>query len=229
MLGWHTQDMCAATHPPTESPCQQAAALIAEFAACDSFGSCHACEPADVPQPFRQLLDHQAHMTVTMEAFHGEAVSLEVLAVAENTPGPLHPFAYSREILLRCGRVNPELFPQAQAGGVPSADWIVQYGIVGIALERLPQAVADAIREASTPLGRILIEAGLHRRVHDVALVNIEPGPHLKQILTGNPSAQMPSIYGRVATIDVNGHPVISLLEVVAVPNNELAKSPPVG
>lgn len=168
-------------------------------------------------------------MTVTMEAFHGEAVSLEVLAVAENTPGPLHPFAYSREILLRCGRVNPELFPQAQAGGVPSADWIVQYGIVGIALGRLPQAVADAIREASTPLGRILIEAGLHRRVHDVALVNIEPGPHLKQILTGNPSAQMPSIYGRVATIDVNGHPVISLLEVVTVPSNEPAKSPPVG
>lgn len=198
------------------SACKRAAILISDFVNAESFGRCFECEAESVPQPFRQLLDHNCHMTVTMESFHGQQVSLEVLAVSDRAPNPEHGFGYSREIILRCNSVNSSFYRPEHKN--LTAGLIVQYGIVGIALELLPQPVADSIRAKVAPLGRILIEAGLHRRVHDVGLLKIDPGPHLRQILAGQSSVRLPATYGRVATIDVDGHPVISLLEVVAGP-----------
>ena len=198
--------------------CERAASLIADFVEVSSFGRCHKCESDAVPQPFRQLLDHHSHMTVTMESFYGQPVSLEVLSVAERTQSQIHEFGYRREITLHCSRVNPTAIIGSTVGSSSVSGPIVQYGIVGIALELLPQSVANMIRAETAPLGRILIEAGLHRRVHDVALLKIEPGPHLRQILAEEASAEMPVTYGRVATIDVDERPVISLLEVVAPP-----------
>lgn len=157
-------------------------------------------------------------MTVAMETLHGQAVSLEVLAVAERPATDADPFGYAREIVLRCPRVNPELFPEASCRTPPETGWVVQYGIVGIALERLPGPIAEAIRRQVTPLGRILIEAGLHRQVRDVELLEVVAGQRLRKLFGGAGDAPGPRTYGRVAIIDIEHQPVISLLEVAAVP-----------
>jgi hypothetical protein len=82
---------------------------------------------------------------------------------------------------------------------------------VRIDLRLLTAETAAAIRAEAIPLGRILIDAGLLRDVHDVALLEIEPGPHLRRLFgTAAPT------HGRVATIDLDGVPAVELLEIVA-------------
>ncbi len=200
--------------------CQRAIALISRFRPPQEVGQLQEVTPSLVPEPFRQLLDHRSHMTVAMERFHGQPVSLGVVAVADREDSAVasHPFSYAREILLRCPSVNPALFPtgprtQSEEGSV------VQYGVVGIALERLPPLIAAEIVRGQRPLGRILIEAGLHRDVRDVRLLKFWPGPHLTALFGGAAGRPVPMTYGRVATIDVTGRPVLRLLEVVGVPS----------
>ena len=142
-----------------------------------------------VPDGPRRLLDHRSHMTVAMERLHGP-VRLEVVDCGEDSAG-----RYAREILL-----------------VRADGRVVQHGIVRIDLRRLVAETAAAIRAAAIPLGRILIEAGLLRDVHDVSLLQIDPGPHLRRLF-GTDAAPA---YGRVATIDLDGVPTVELLEIVA-------------
>lgn len=206
--------------PDTALPeaCRRAMQLIDHVREPAEVGRFRAVDPAEAPEPFRRLLAHNSHMTVAMERFHGAPVSLELVRVVDRsgeTGGD--PFSYWREILLRCSKVHPVLFP----AGPPDASGpgaVVQYGVVGIALERLPGPVASEIRRGERPLGRILIAAGLHREVREVRLLELQPGPHLAGLFGGSPGTRVPTTYGRVATIDVGGAPVLRLLEVVGLP-----------
>jgi hypothetical protein len=153
-----------------------------------SFGHLQCVAPEQVPDRARQLLDHRSHMTVAMERLHGP-VQLRVVDRGEDASG-----RYAREILL------------LRADGM-----IVQHGIVRIDLRRLAAQTAAAIRSEAIPLGRILIDAGLLRDVHDVALLGITPGPHLRGLF----GSDQPT-HGRVATIDLDGVPTVELLEIVA-------------
>ena len=153
-----------------------------------SFGHLGFAAPEQVPDTARQLLDHRSHMTVAMERRHGP-VQLRVVNRGEDAAG-----RYAREILL-----------------LRTDGRVVQHGIVRIDLRRLAAETAAAIRAEAIPLGRILIDAGLLRDVHDVALLEIEPGPHLRRLFgTAAPT------HGRVATIDLDGVPAVELLEIVA-------------
>jgi hypothetical protein len=143
-----------------------------------------------LPPGPRTLLDHTSHMTLAMERFHGGPVSLVVAASRDFDDG-----WYAREILLT------------------TADRIVQYGIVRIDLARLPVETAAAIRSASQPLGRILLSAGLHCDVHDVDLLRVDAGEEFAAVVTCLPES---TTFGRVASIDVDGRPIIELLEIVA-------------
>jgi chorismate-pyruvate lyase len=155
------------------------------------FGECHAVSSAGLPEAARQLLDHTSHMTVAMEQFHGEPVTLRVVSRTDSASG-----RYAREILLGLGDGR-----------------VVQHGIVRIDLGTLPRETAAAIRAESVPLGRILLQAGLLCTVHDVQLLRIVVGPHLAALF-GIPLGT--ETYGRVATIGLGGQPVIELLEISA-------------
>ncbi len=144
-----------------------------------------------LPSGPRTLLDHSSHMTLAMERFHGGPVGLRVVARRECDDGH-----YAREILL----TDP-------------AGRVVQVGVVRIDLARFPAATAAAIRSESTPLGRILLEAGLHCDVHDVQLLQIDPGPDFTAVV-GTPSKA--KAFGRVASIGLDGVAIIELLEIVA-------------
>lgn len=142
----------------------------------------------EVPEPFRSLLDHVSHMTVAMERHHRGKVGLRI--VAEMTgPGDV----YAREIVL----TGPD-------------GRVVQFGIVRLDLAALAPATAARVRAGVAPLGRVLVDAGALCAVGDVALVRVAPGPHLRSLIGPAPT------FGRVATIAVEGRPVIELLEVVA-------------
>ena len=61
-----------------------------------------------------------------------------------------------------------------------------------------------------SPLGRILVAAGLLCDVEDVHLVRIRPGSHLDRLVGVHGT-----LHGRVADIRVAGVPALELLEVV--------------
>jgi len=187
-------------------PVVRATTLVELFCSPAEFGLFRSVPPEQVPEPARTLLDHRSHMTVAMERFHGGDVRLRVVATAKN-PSAAHPGAgwYAREILLETG-----------------SGTLVQHGIVRIDLTNLDAATAAAIRAARRPLGRILIEAGMLREVHGVKLLHIVPGPHLRELVCRKESAlaavdspSIDSLYGRVATIELDGRPAVELLEIV--------------
>jgi chorismate-pyruvate lyase len=148
-------------------------------------------EANEMPLPERTLLAHDDHMTVSMELFHNGPVALEVVTVHETATH------YSRQILLR-----------RSGDGAP-----VQFGVMRISLATVGEAVQKAIRARSQPLGRVLIEQNVLRKVHMVALYRVTAGPVLADLLGAVPGD---GTWGRTAMISVDRAPAIELLEIIA-------------
>jgi hypothetical protein len=147
--------------------------------------------PEAVPPPYHALLVHEHHMTVTVEAHHGDRVDVRILARHQEGDD------YARKILLTL-----------QGSGK-----VVQFGIMRVKLQYTSPPVRDAIVAAGTPLGRILIEHDVLRRIEPTAFLRVRPGPALKSWF--GPAAGLPT-YGRLAYIYCEGKPAIDLLEIVA-------------
>jgi chorismate-pyruvate lyase len=143
-----------------------------------------------VPQPYRELLVHEHHMTVTVEAHHKSLVDVKVLE------RQCHGDAYARKILLA-----------KQTDGR-----IVQFGLVLIWLNYCSPEVRAEILAEKTPLGRILIEHNVLRRIEPTDFLRVTPGPEMMQwfgLKTPEPA------YGRLALIHCDGKPAIELVEIV--------------
>src|SRR5262245_16980373 len=97
----------------------------------------------ELPEPYRRLLVHSHHMTVTVEEYFGSKVDVKVL------DRRLDGDTYSRKILL----------------ALQSDGRIVQSGIVRIRLKFCSEPVRAAILSEKTPVGRILIEHDVLRRI----------------------------------------------------------------
>ncbi len=145
-----------------------------------------------IPEPQRSLLNHEHHMTVTVEKFHSCPVDVEVLREFRSEQD------YDREIRL-----------------VRQSDQqIVQYGIVRLDFRHLANDVCTEIEGKSKPLGRILIEHDVLRRVQLLCLYRIMPSKKLAALL----EIETPQVcYGRTAIIYCNDQPAIELLEIVRV------------
>ena len=96
-----------------------------------------------MPEPYRELLVHSHHMTVTMEAFHQDTVTLKVCR--ENRVDD----QYARVILL----------------SLESTGQVVQFGIMRFDLSICNRDTRDEILDGTTPLGRILIQKNIMRRI----------------------------------------------------------------
>lgn len=146
---------------------------------------------AVTPEPYKTMLVHDQHMTVTMETYHKSPVDVRVLAQKQDDD------VYSREILL------------VKQG----TDTVVQYGIVRFNLSYVTSAVRQEILAQKTPLGRILINHNVLRHIDLGAILEITAGPrlaeHFKMPVNG-------VTYGRLATIFCNRQPAVDLLEVSA-------------
>ena len=146
--------------------------------------------PADqVPEPYHRLLVHEHHMTVTVEEHHGSLV--DVLVLDKKRSGD----SYARKILLA-----------KQSDGK-----IVMFGLVRIWLNYCNPEVSAAIVSEKTPIGRILIEHNVLRRIEPTDFFRITPGPDMMQWF----SLATPT-YGQLALIHCDGTPAVELLEIVA-------------
>lgn len=166
-----------------------------------AFGVFSRVRAAEVPEPFRGLLDHASHMTVAMERFYGGAVDVVVAAVRTDGDAAAGGRGwYEREILLRS-----------------AAGRLVQHGIVRIDLSCVAGPVADRIRAGKQPLGRILMAADMLLAVQRVSLVAVEIGPEFRRLLqVESPvSDAVRQTFGRVAEITLDGAPAVELLEIV--------------
>ncbi|MDA7977843.1 MAG: hypothetical protein MPJ50_03620 [Pirellulales bacterium] len=156
----------------------------------ESVGRFSESEAEELPPVARKLLAHRHHMTVTLEQHHGTAV--DVTAVQKRTDAN----GYAREILLA-----------RQSDGV-----VVQYGIMRVRLEFLNEPVRKKITGEVAPLGRILIEHNVHRRISLFSLWKVEPSPYLADLMQLEPTH---TVYGRTALIYCDDVPAVELLEVV--------------
>jgi chorismate-pyruvate lyase len=145
----------------------------------------------EMPDPYRRLLAHNDHMTVTLEASAGSSVDVRVLAEWRDET------SYARNSLL--------------ARHTDGA--VLQFGIMRIWLADMPATARDEITVKRQPLGRVLINHNLLREVELITLWRIMPGPALQRHLALAPGQL---IYGRSAQILVDERPTVQMLEIVA-------------
>jgi hypothetical protein len=144
-----------------------------------------------LPEPYRRMLAHNHHMTVTMESYHNCQVDVRIL------DRRLDGDFYGRKIVL------------LKAG----TDQVVQFGIVRFDLSYVTPIVREEILAGQKPLGRVLIDHNVLRHIDLGAVLRLEAGPSLARYL------QMPVggvTYGRLATIFCNRHAAVDLLEIPA-------------
>jgi len=160
------------------------------YSSSDELGQFLEVDAEDVPEPYRGLLAHDKHMTVTVEEFHGSKVDVKVLATRRDNG------FYSRKILLT-----------RQSDGQ-----VVQFGIPRLNMSYLDEEVRREIESETKPLGRVLIDHNVLREVQFAGLWKVQPGPDLCRMF-GLAAPQ--TVYGRTALIYCNGEPAIELLEIV--------------
>jgi len=173
---------------PSDGP--QLLDLLALFPPNDYLRAYEYVAAEDVPEPYRKLLVHEHHMTVTVEAHHGSLVDVRILERRHEGD------VYARKILL----------------ALQTTGQIVQFGLVRIRFEYCSTEVRDAIVAGNTPLGRVLIEHNVLRRIEPTAYLRIVPGPAMVQWFG---LARPQPTYGRLALIHCDGQPAVELLEIV--------------
>lgn len=148
--------------------------------------------PADsVPEPYKGLLVHTHHMTVTVERFYGDAVDVRVLDARH--AGDF----YARKILL----------------ALRGTGRVVQFGIVQIDLSFLSPVVREEIIGQKTPLGRVLIRHNVLRTVRPVVYFRALVSPAMCDWF--GLREPLPT-YGRLGVIYTDHQPAIRVAEIMA-------------
>lgn len=185
------------------NPMDELEALTGRFPASQPlFEKAEHVPAALTPEPYRTMLAHNHHMTVTMEEYHHSSVDVRIL------DRDLDGNYYARKILL------------VKSG----TEQVVQFGVVRFNFDYVTEAVRDEILAGEIPLGRVLINHNVLRHIDLGAILRITAGPGLAEYL------QMPSggvTYGRLATIFCNLQPAVDLLEISA-PLEDVSSTPEV-
>ena len=164
--------------------------LFALFPPPEDVGVFETIPGKQVPPPYHGLLVHEHHMTVTVEAHHGRPVDVKVLEARRGNS------YYARKILL----------------ALRDSGRIVQFGIMRVDLQYCGAKVRAEILAEKTPLGRVLIENNVLRRIDPTRYLRVTPGPGMMNWFgLDRPRAT----YGRLAFIHCDGRPAVELLEIV--------------
>jgi chorismate-pyruvate lyase len=125
-----------------------------------------------MPDPWRSLLVHQADMTPTLRRHHGSPITLEVIEAEMSDD-----FVMRQVVLHRESDNRP-----------------VEYGAIGIQLERFPDKVKALIREGHLPLGGILEAEDVPHKSSPRAWFAMEADEHTGNLLRVAPGTRL---YGR--------------------------------
>ena len=165
--------------------------LFAPFGPADDLPE-YAFVPGDaVPRPYHDLLVHNHHMTVTVEAHHGDLVNVRIL------DRRFEGDSYTRKIVL----------------ALQGSGRVVQFGVARVHLDYCIEPVREAIVAGRTPLGRILIQHNVHRFVEPTAFLRVAACPAVARWF----GLERPrATYGRLAVIYCDGQEAIEVLEIDA-------------
>ena len=197
--------MSTAATPITPSETEQDAAAMAVLAdLCRPLKDgavlrpqCVVVQPNEIPHPTDALLVHHEHMTEVLQRRYGSRVDVHVHD--EHLDGD----RYTRKVSLT--PLNSKR--------------VVEWGIVRIDFRYMSDAVRDAILARQTPLGAILINHDVHRRIKPRWFMRFPPhGPMLS--FFGDASDE--PLYGRIGTIYCDEAPAIDLLEIVTAAPAEI-------
>jgi hypothetical protein len=146
--------------------------------------------PGRVPAPYQQLLVNEHHMTLTVEGYHHDPVDVKVLEyrVAGDS--------YARKILLTLQKTQR----------------VVMFGLMRVNFQYCSDEVRREIMAGQTPLGRVLIEHNVLRRVEPTAFVRVVPAAAMMEWFD---LARPKPTYGRFALIHCDEQPAVELLEIV--------------
>ena len=172
---------------PPDTPAPTVSELLAPFPAAGPLPA-EVVPAAELPEPYRRLLDHTHHMTVTVEAFHGGPVDVRVLESVRAGDD------YARRILLT-----------RRSDGT-----VVQYGVVRIDLAALSATVREEVLGGQVPLGRVLIAHDVLRTVTPTAFLRVTPAGELRAWLGDG------ATFGRLGVLTVEGRPAIRVCEILS-------------
>jgi chorismate-pyruvate lyase len=168
--------------------------------------NCVEVQPAAMPSAERRLLAHREHMTIILGDHHGAPVRVHVQEAIHDGDH------YTRKILL----------------APTDSDRIVEAGIVRLNFHYMPEDVKNEILSRSKPLGQILIEHDVLRRIEPLWFVKFPARSNVLRLFDLSP--RQPT-YGRLATIFCDEEPAIELLETVlntsASASNDTRLDPP--
>ena len=148
-----------------------------------------------MPEPYRGLLVHSSDMTPTLEAFYKQPMRLSVLTREQRAE------FYHREVLLK-----------AAADGRP-----VEYGVIRICLNHLPEHARARVLEEQRPLGNILQTEAIPHLSWPQAFFQMESDTHLGHVLflTGTTT-----LYGRRnVLLDGSRRLLAEVIEILAPVN----------
>ena len=165
--------------------------LYAHFADQADFPEFENVAANEIPEPYRWLLVHTHHMTVTVERFYSDAVNVQVLDSVQNDT------SYARKILLT----------------LKESRKVVQFGIVQIDLALLSPLVREEIVAGKTPLGRVLIQHNVFRVVQPVRYFRAVLGAEMAKWFNTTAGTET---YGRLGVIYTDGQPAIHVAEILA-------------
>jgi len=150
----------------------------------------------EVPHPYQRLLVHSHDMTPTLEAFYRLPMRIALLS-REREEG-----WYLREVILK---------PLSEARPV-------EYGVIQIYLEHLPEAARQRVLEEERPLGNILQTEAIPHLSWPQAFFRVEADPHMARVLG---LRQPCALYGRRnILLDVSRRLLADVLEVLAPVDN---------
>ena len=151
---------------------------------------CHPVDATRMPRPYRDLLVHSEHMTVTLEEHHESKVNVKPYKV--HRQGDL----YGRKL---------DLLSDATGK-------VVMTGIMLFNFTFCNDKVKELIVSEQVPLGRILIENNILREISTHAFLKLDGRDPLVRRF-GQPEDQ--PAYGRLATIFCDHKPAVDLVEIV--------------
>ncbi|MBI1826934.1 MAG: hypothetical protein HY287_15835 [Planctomycetes bacterium] len=171
-------------------------ALGVLWSICDGFvetsswlDRCKVFSPDELPVNVRKLLAHEQHMTPTLREYYGGELRLDVLDHQQNAS------EYARKILLW--------------NDGDGRNKVVEFGIVRMNLSSVCREAAEEIVSRRTPLGDILRTHGVLTCVRPHWFVRIPEDCEISRCFGSR------AVFGRLATIDVQGSPAVSLFEAV--------------
>ncbi len=176
---------------PDADPVVTLDSLYAPFADRTDQPLADAVAAGELPPPYRSLLDHPHHMTVTVERHYGDTVDVVVL---DRIVRGEH---YARKIVLKL-----------HTTGRP-----VQFGVVHVDLGALPPPVRAEILAGETPLGRVLIRHDVLREVSPAGFFRVTLADPLAGWLGATVGERT---YGRVGVITASGRPAVWVAEILA-------------